>query len=267
MSVATVPQAALAPVIPIESAVGGRQNEALLAQYARARSPQTLDRLVRDNQALVHHILKRFRYGEESYEDLLQVANLGLIKAAQNYDARRGVKFSTYATVVIEGEVRHHLRDSLLLRQPRWLRRVYGQIQGASAELAQELGRPPRIAEIAQRLNINEDGVHEVLAAYARLDLQALGDGDEGDGPGMDRRCLYSQRHESFVLPIEDRLALDEALERLSEFQRQLVDLLFFREFTQREVADLLGVTHKKVSRELGKALTRLREVMGKRIF
>ena len=74
------------------------ENEQLLAAYARDGSPATLDELVRRNQNLLHHILKRFAYADEPYEDLLQVANLGLIKAAQRFDAARGVRFSTYAT-------------------------------------------------------------------------------------------------------------------------------------------------------------------------
>ena len=79
---------------------------------------------------------------------MLQVANLGLIKAAQRFDAERGVKFSTYATAVVDGELRHHLRDSLLLRQPRWVKKVYAQIQEKSNELIKKLDRPPTIAEL-----------------------------------------------------------------------------------------------------------------------
>ncbi len=89
-------------------------NEELLADYADNGSAEALDELVRRNQNLLHHILKRFAYADEPYEDLLQVANLGLIKAAQRFDPDRGVKFSTYATALVDGELRHHLRDSLL---------------------------------------------------------------------------------------------------------------------------------------------------------
>jgi RNA polymerase sigma-B factor len=87
-------------------------NEQLVADYAASRSPASLDQIVRDNQRLLHHVLKRFATADEPYEDLLQVANLGLIKAVQRFDPGKGVRFSTYAVPVIEGEVRHHLRDS-----------------------------------------------------------------------------------------------------------------------------------------------------------
>src|SRR5674536_380210 len=97
-------------------------NEQLLAAYADTGSSATLDEVVRRNQNLLHHILKRVAYASDPYEDLLQVANLGLIKAAQRFDAERGVRFSTYATAIVDGELRHHLRDSLLMKQPRWVK-------------------------------------------------------------------------------------------------------------------------------------------------
>ena len=118
----------------------GADNEELLADYHDHASAEALDELVRRNQNLLHHILKRFAYADEPYEDLLQVANLGLIKAAQRFDCDRGVKFSTYATAIVDGELRHHLRDSLLMRQPRWVKKVYAQIQEKSNELIKRLG-------------------------------------------------------------------------------------------------------------------------------
>ena len=149
------------------------ENEQLLAAYAETRSAATLDEIVRRNQNLLHHILKRFSYASEPYEDLLQVANLGLIKAAQRFDGGRGVRFTTYATAIVDGELRHHLRDSLLMRQPRWVKKVYQQIQDKSNELMHKLGRPPEVAELAQALNINEDGILEVMNLYSRIELHS----------------------------------------------------------------------------------------------
>jgi RNA polymerase sigma-B factor len=260
---------ALAEVVPIETAHGGHENGPLLRRYQESRSPEVLDTVVRANQRLLHHILKRFSYAEEPYEDLLQVANVGLIKAVQNFDPTRGIQFSTYATALVDGEVRHHLRDSLLLRQPRWLRRLYAQIQAAVMELGHQLSRPPTTAEIAKAVNITEDGVLEVMALYSRIDLHSWMEPRDGEevNAELDVSRIHSLHVESFALPIEDRIALDAALSRLTDFQRRLIELLFYREFTQREVAEALGVTTKKVSRELGKTLLRLKEIMGKRIF
>jgi RNA polymerase sigma-B factor len=244
-------------------------NEQLLQQYACTRSPALLDELVRRNQNLLHHILKRFAYADEPYEDLLQVANLGLIKAAQRFDTGRGVRFSTYATAIVDGELRHHLRDSLLLRQPRWVRKVYGQIQEKSNELMRTLGRPPEVRELAEALNITEAGILEVMALYARIDLHSRNEPFTPDElqAGADARLVHSIRQESFSLPIEDRISLYDAFDKLSTFQRRLIYLLFFKDLTQTEVARELGLTQKKVSRESIKALGRLRQVLGRRVF
>jgi RNA polymerase sigma-B factor len=263
-----VTAAALAEVVPLFAAACAYGNETLIVEYRLSGAPGLLDRLVRENQGLVHHILKRFAYAEEPYEDLVQVANLGLIKAARSFDGTRGVRFSTYASAVIEGEVRHHLRDSLLLRQPRWVRRLYAEIQASAFELGNQLGRPPEVREIATAMNIKEESILEVLTHCARLELRAWDCADPDSAPpAIERRVVQRQRLESFALPVEDRLTLEAGLERLADFQRRLVDLLFYREFTQAEVAQALGVTHKKVTRELQKTLGKLREVMGKRIF
>jgi RNA polymerase sigma-B factor len=125
------------------------------------------------------------------------------------------------------------------------------------------------VAEIAAAVNVTPAGVLEVMAQRARIDLDSL---DETAGPGAGgalphKELIRSLRAESFALPIEDRIALNAAVAKLSDSQRRLIELLFYREFTQREVAEALGVTTKKVSGELGKALTRLKELMGKRLF
>ena len=244
-------------------------NEGLLATYAETGSPAALDEIVRRNQNLLHHILKRFAYAREPYEDLLQVANLGLIKAAQRFDGGRGVRFSTYATAIVDGELRHHLRDSLLMRQPRWVKKVYGEIQAKSNELLRKLGRPPELSELSEALNINEAGILEVTNLYARIQLHSR---NEPFTPGememhADRAVVHSLRQESFALPIEDRITLYSALDKLSAFQRGLIYLLFFRGLTQSEAAEELGLTQKKVSRESIKALGKLRAILGHKVF
>jgi RNA polymerase sigma-B factor len=244
-------------------------NEQLVADYAETRSAATLDQIVRNNQRLLHHVLKRFATADEPYEDLLQVANLGLIKAVQRFDPGRGVKFSTYAVPVVEGEVRHHLRDSLLLRQPRWVKKVYRDIETTVADLTRKLGRPPRLSEISEAMNVSEAGILEVLNLYAHIDLHGLEEefGGETSETAADRGEVRSLRQASFSLPIEDRIALYDALDKLTAFERRLIYLLFFREFTQHEVAAALGLTQKKVSRDSIKALTRLKAVMTRKIL
>ena len=245
------------------------ENEQLLAAYTETGSTATLDEIVRRNQNLLHHILKRFAYAKDPYEDLLQVANLGLIKAAQRFDAQRGVRFSTYATAIVDGELRHHLRDSLLMKQPRWVKKIYQEIQAKSTELMHKLGRPPEVAELAKALNINEAGILEVTNLYARIDLHSRNEPFSRAEltAEADPAQLHHLRQETFALPVEDRIALYDAMDKLSAFQRRIIYLLFFRELTQTEVAEELGMTQKKVSRESIKALGRLKQVLGRRVF
>jgi RNA polymerase sigma-B factor len=244
-------------------------NEQLLAEYASTRSPATLDELVRRNQRLLHHILKRFSFSQEPYEDLLQVANLGLIKAAQRFDPEKGAKFSSYATAMVDGELRHHLRDCLLLRQPRWVKKVYGQIQEKSNELMHALGRPPDMGELAAALNIAEEGILEVLRCYARIELHSRNEPYDLEelSAEPDANVIRSLRPESFSLPIEDRISLHQAIERLSAFQRRLIYLLFFKDLTQHEVALEMGLSQRKVSREQGKALVQLKQLLTRKVF
>jgi RNA polymerase sigma-B factor len=242
-------------------------NEQLVAEYAATRSPRVLDELVRRNQRLLHHLLKRFAYAQEPYEDLLQVANLGLLKAVQRFDPAKGRTFSTYAAALIEGEIRHHLRDSLLLRQPRWVRKVYGQISEAQTELTRTLQRTPTLRELSERLNITEQGIIEVLQLYTRVDVPGEPLSGEEYRAGAERAAVHSLRLQSFTLPVEDRITLYDALDKLSGVERKIIYLLFFREFTQHEVAAALGLTQKKVSRESIKALARLKSVLTRNVI
>jgi RNA polymerase sigma-B factor len=125
------------------------------------------------------------------------------------------------------------------------------------------------VSELAEALNINEAGILEVMNIYARLELHSRNEPFEpGElNEGADPRLVHSLRQESFALPIEDRITLYDALDKLSAFQRRLVYLLFFKDLTQTEVAVELGLTQKKVSRESIKALGRLKHLLGRRVF
>ena len=243
-------------------------NEALLAAYRRG-DLGALDRLLEKNEPLLHHALKRFSYSSEPYEDLFQVARLGFMKAVHRYDETRGTAFSTYAIAIADGEIRHHLRDALLVRQPRWARGLYAHIVEAQTEFFREHGRSPTIAEVAALVNIQEKGVLEIIRAQANLNVHSLDEPfDEPDGGrAPDRTLVRSIRAESFSLPIEDRILLYEALGVLSDLQKKIIYLLFFRDLTQQEVADEIGLTQRAVSRENVKAMDRLKAILSKRVF
>lgn len=244
-------------------------NLGLIERYQNDGDKKALESLIARNQGLLHAVLHRFLYFDDPYEDLLQVANLGLIKAAQRFDLDSGNEFSSYASAIVDGEVRHYLRDNVLMRQPRWLRQAEKNIDQASIELSRRFKRNPTIEEIAQEVNISVDGVLEILRYSAMNGVHSIDDGNdtEKSRKQLDSNSIKSQRYESFLLPIEDKIVLDQALGALSAFQRNLVYLLFYKDLTQTEVAKRLGLNQRRVSRESAKALGRLRAVLNTKIF
>jgi len=243
-------------------------NEDLIGAYHQALDVTYLDELLRRNEGLLHHTLKRFSHSSEVYEDLFQVARLGLIKAAQRYDGGKGSSFATYAMAIVDGEIRHYLRDSLLIRQPRWARALYQRIQEAQTEFFRAQGRSPTMSELSDAVNIQEEGLLEVIRVYGALNLHSLDEpfADTGSDP-PDKRLMRSTRQETFSLPIEDRIVLHDALAALSDLHKRIIYLMFFKDFTQQEVADEIGMSQRTVSREQSKALARLKVVLGKKIF
>ncbi|OPZ79865.1 MAG: RNA polymerase sigma-F factor [Actinobacteria bacterium ADurb.Bin444] len=244
-------------------------NEELVLCHQRLGCSGCLDELLARNTKLLHHVLKRFAHSREPYEDLLQVAYLGLVKAIQRFDPWRGIVFSTYAVAVVDGEVRHYLRDSVLMRQPRWARTAYRKIEEAQSAFYAEHKRFPSFTELAELVNITPEGVLEVIRGCSQPELQSLDDPDgaAGEPKALTGRVIRSLRHESFTLPLEDRIALYQAMATLSAAQKRLIYLLFFRELTQQEVADELGMTQRTVSREQHRALAKLKAVLTKKIF
>jgi RNA polymerase sigma-B factor len=243
-------------------------NEGLVASYQRG-DLRALDELLDRNERLLHHTLKRFSGSSEQYQDLFQVARIGLVKAAQRFDPGRGLRFSTYAVAIVDGEVRHHLRDSLLLRQPRWAQSLYATIQEAQAAFYQREHRAPTISELAEQVNVREEGVLEIIRVFGGLSLHSLNE-PFGSGPGadgLDRSLIRARRPETFSLPVEDRILLYEALGALSDIQRKIIYLVFFVDLTQQEVADEIGMNQRAVSREQVKALERLKAILRKRLF
>lgn len=255
----------LDPTDPL--ALESMSNEQLVGAYQERGWMQCLDLLLRRNERLCHHVLKRFTYTEEPYEDLFQVARMGLLKAAQRFDGSRGTAFSTYAFPLVEGEVRHYLRDNLLVRQPRWAKSLYDRIQQVQVDYLRDQGRSPTMSELAAAVNVQEEGILELIRFYGSIDVHSLEDNPSEPPSGLDRSAIRALRPENFNLPIEDRILLYDALGALSEAHKKLLYLLFFKGLTQQEAADELGMSQRTVSREQSRALERLKAILTKKIF
>ena len=209
---------------------------------------------------LVEHLARRFRNRGEPLDDLVQVGTIGLIKAVDRFDLERGVEFSTFATPTIVGEIKRWFRDKgWSIRVPRRLQELRLALVAATGDLSQELGRAPTVAELAQRLSVDEDEVLEGLEsanAYSTLSLDAPDGGTwDGHGPGDLLGC-----DDEALATIEFRESLRPLLATLAPRERRIVMLRFFRQMTQTQIAADLGMSQMHVSRLLARSLATLRD-------
>lgn len=230
-------------------------------QYRQSGDPHQYEALVCRYLPLVRKTARKYVRPGVALEDLVQVGTIGLMNAVSTFDPERGVKFETYAYHYIAGEIRHYLRDDAdAVQAPRWVRKLYGELMAAIGALQQELGRTPTLREIAGRMNLTEAGVLEIMRAYDQARVLSLSDAQEG--LEIRRDLIVRQRYVSFQLPVEDRIALMEAMERLSEVHRKVVYYLFYLDLTQNEAAKRLGISQRSVSRLLAAALKRMQTLL-----
>lgn len=222
------------------------------AAFAAAR-----DELITMHLPLVHHIARRYRDRGENYDDLVQVGTIGLISAIDRFEIERGLEFSTFATPTIVGEIKRHFRDrTSTIRLPRRLQELRGPIYTASEDLTGELHRSPTVREIADRVGITPEDVLEVLEAQAAFRAQSLD--DEGD----DERGAASTLgfEDPGMEEVEYRESLRPLLDKLPERERQIIMMRFFKNMSQSEIAEHVGISQMHVSRLLARALGELRE-------
>lgn len=246
-----------AKVPPVEA--NGSGMLARFREYRRSHDRRLHQELVCHYLPLVNKIARRYVRTGVALEDLIQIGTIGLINAVTTFDPGRGVKFETYAFHHVAGEIRHYLRDGLEpVRVPRWVRKLHADLTGTVGRLQQEFGRTPTLPEIAARMNMKEAGVLEILHAHNRSRVRSIS--DLADDQEIRQDLIAHQKYVSLQLPIEDRIVLLQALERLAVLQRQVVFYLFYQDLTQSEVAKRLGVSQRHVSRLLAAALRRLAE-------
>jgi len=232
--------------------------------YSRAR-----DELVTIHLPLVEHLARRFRDRGEPHDDLVQVGTIGLIKAVDRFDQDRGVEFSTYATPTIVGEIKRHFRDrGWSIRVPRRLQELRQQIGQATAELSQQSGRSPTVAELAKALDLSEEEILEGIEsaqAYSTLSIDSAGGGDDDSEPSSLTETLGSE--DEALEGVEYRESLKPLLAALTERERQIIMMRFFKNMTQAQIAEEVGVSQMHVSRLLTRALLELRAGLADEAF
>lgn len=209
------------------------------------------EELVEQNIGLVKSIANDFRNSGVDFQDLVQAGHLGLLNAAQNFDLNRGTKFSTYATHLIKGEIRHYIRDNQpVVHIPQWIQELNQKVRSVQQKIYQEKGEPPTISEIAKELNIEEEGVQEVLKARDSTNYVSIDKERRESDPRpeyLDYEKIQSKHETEF--PIEYRVRIAEAIEKLTDVQQEVVKGLFYEGKTQEKVGAEIGTSQRQVSR------------------
>lgn len=208
-------------------------------------------RAVEENIGLVHLCARRFSGKGIEYDDLFQAGCVGLVKAAENFDTERGVKFSTYAVPVILGEIKKLFRDGGTVKVSRSLKELWIRVQAAREHALKLCGREPTISQLSQLLGESEEMI--TLAIQAAQPAMSLTPENEEGEHQLDIPV------ESPEEALADRLSLAQALRRLPEQDQQLIHLRFYANRTQSETAKVLHTTQVQISRRERKLLGQLR--------
>lgn len=236
--------------------------DSLLSEYARNRRPDLEEELFIRFEPLARSLAMRYRNSGERNEDLIQVANLALVKALRGYDPERGKRFAAYAAPTILGEIRRHFRDhSWRLHIPRSLQEKTLEVDKISAKLGEELGRGPTVTEIAERAGIPEEDVLDAMQArdsQRSMSLDVPVNRDETDSVPMIETVGAAE--DGF-----DRVEAQMAVERaagLDEREREVIRMRFAEDMNQYEIGEALGVSQMQVSRIMRRGLAKLLEAV-----
>ena len=213
------------------------------------------DKLICDNTGLVHACANKFRGKGVEYEELYSAGCVGLIKAAGNFDATLGFRFSTYAVPVILGEIKQIFRDTGMLKVSRSLKELSLKINRVCEEFYRQYGDEPTPLQIAERLSVSEELVKETLCA---MQLPVSLSYTTEDGSFENDVPVDSKEEE-----ITEKLTLYKHLSELCAEDRRLIELRYFSRKTQSVTAEILGMTQVQVSRREKKILCTLRQKIG----
>jgi RNA polymerase sigma-B factor len=233
----------------------------LFVEFAATRQRALRNRLVERHMGLAAHIAKRFSRSGGTEDDLRQVAMLGLVKAVDRFDPAYGVPFAAFAGSTIEGELKRHFRDhSWAVRVPRSAKELHLLVRRASDELVQSTGKSPSVDEIAEHLGLEREDVLRGLSvsAAARVSSLNTGTADAASDTPLDRIGALATDEAGYEQAMQAD-AVERLLARLPERERRIVELRFYDQLSQAEIAAMVGVSQMQVSRLLRASFERMR--------
>jgi RNA polymerase sigma-B factor len=239
---------------------GERGDDQLLRRFASTRDPLLRERLVERFLPLARYAAGRYAHGSEPFDDLLQVACEGLLKAIERYDPQRRASFAAYALPTMRGELRRHFRDrTWMVRPPRDLQELTLRVERAVEELSGRLGRVPTVPQVADALDLEHEEVLEALeAGGGRRAVSLSAPWGRGDGEDDVLEDGLGSTDDGFSTA-DARLLVDAISSVLDERERRVLHLRFQHDLTQSEIGAALGVSQMQVSRVLRSALAKLR--------
>jgi len=224
------------------------------------------EELVKRNVGLVKSIAVTFTNSGEALEDLIQAGYIGLLNAVANFDLSRNVRFSTYASHLIRGEIRHYIRDKHApVHVPQWVQAMNRRVTEAEEEFFQEKGRPPTLPELAARVGVAEKQLAEILRGREAMTYVSIDEKRRREDPNPPVPTIDRLASEKDGFPFDLRMRIIAAIEQLAEIQQQVIKGLFYQGKSQAEVGKALGISPRQVSRMKKAVLKALKEKLALR--
>ena len=228
-----------------------------LIRNAQTGDRSAMEKLISQNMGLVKNVAKRFIGRNTEYEDLVQIGTIGMLKAAKSFDLEFGTAFSTYAVPLIIGEIRRFLRDDGMIKVSRDLRKKGTVIMKAKEDFIKFYGREPKLSELAETCGMSAEEIAYALDAVCPIYSLQETLGNDEDGATLE---TMTPANENIIEEMTDKLALAEAISKLDGRSRQIIQLRFYKDLSQQQTAEILGITQVKVSREEKKIFEFLRK-------
>lgn len=238
-------------------------DDSLFLEYVHTGDTTIREKIIEQEQDLVRFLASKFANRGEPIEDLIQVGTIGLINAIDRFDPSRGIRFSTYATPTIVGEIKRYFRDkSWGFKVPRRLQKLNLAASRTAERLSRELGRDATIREIAEVLHASEEetleaielgGVHKIISLDAPINQDEDTPSDTADFLGWRDNLLDN------ITRFDD---LRQALSHLEPKEKAVVHMRYFKQMSQAEIAKELKISQMHVSRLQKRALNKLRELL-----
>jgi RNA polymerase sigma-B factor len=236
----------------------------LIEQYRRDGDRGALEQLVTQFRSLVESVAYKFSRGQELYEDLVQVGMIGLLAAIRRYDSMKGRSFESFAIPTIVGEVKRHIRDKTWsVHVPRRIKELGPRIRKAVEQLTTNLQRSPLVNEIADYLEVTPEEVLETMEmgrSYQAISMDGPIE-PSAEGNPLTLFDLVGSEEQGYE-QIDKKLLLEKIFQVLSKREKEILELIFFENLSQKQVGEQLGISQMHVSRLQRRALEKLRQAI-----